>query len=135
MATIRFTVVKRTVKIKGVDTEIYYPILVSDGKLDTKELSKKGAMAGTLSTVEFTKYARGIVDIMKRDIVFGRGVRLDALGTFKPFIRSRFVTEEKDCTATTIVKKGISFTMSEELKTNIKNNVSFRKADNIDKGD
>lgn len=134
MGRIRYVIVKREVYVKGEKKTIYYPQKLSDGLQDTKSLSKKAALAGTLSAPEFAAYAKGLMTIMEGHLLDGMTVRLDGFGTFSPNISATMVQKKEDCTADTITKKTVRFTPSEELKQRLKSEVYYRKADNIDKG-
>ena len=134
MGKIRYVIVKREVYVKGEKKTVYYPKIVSDGTQDTKALSKKGALAGTLSAPEFSAYAKGLMTLMEGHLLDGLSVRLDGFGTFSPSISATMVDTPEACTASTINKKTVRFTPSEELKQRLKDEVYYRKADNIDKG-
>lgn len=134
MGEVRYTIVKRQVYKDGQMVDIYCPKIVTDGTVDTKSISTKGAVAGTLSTVEFSRYAKGLVQIMMMDLLDGKSVKLDKLGIISPMINATMVDTEEACTVDTIVRKSVKYTPSTELKERLKDDVSFRKATNLDVG-
>lgn len=128
MAEIPYTIVKRTNNFAETKTDIYYPSLVNNGKVKTKELKSRIAKQTTISEDEAKRFVEALTMIIVDDLKAGFQVKFSKLGTLSPAISSNSTTTADDLDGKAIKRKYVHFRPSVELTAELKN-ATFSKAD------
>lgn len=128
MAEIPYTVVKRKNSLSAEKTDIYYPSLVNNGKVKTKELKNRVATQTTISEDEAKRFVEAVAMIIVNDLKAGFQVKFSKLGILSPAITTKTVATADEVDASTIKRKYIHFRPSVELTAELKN-ATFAKAD------
>lgn len=109
---------KPALTTKEGETEVYYPEIVTRGKITRKELIKRVAEHSTFSAGELEGVLGSLIEAVSEYIGDGYRVELGDFGVFTGKIKApRMVTDKKDIRATSMSFDGVSFRASKRFRS------------------
>lgn len=95
--------------VVGGGTKKWYAAIASDGELTVDDLAKRIEKFSALSEADIRGVIIAMENVMMEELVSGKIVRLDKLGSFYPSLSSEGVRNEGDFTAANIKSAKVNY--------------------------
>ena len=112
--------------VVGGGTKKWYAAIVNDGELTVDDLTNKIEKFSALSEADIRGVIIALENVIHEELINGKIIRLDKLGTFYPSLSSDGVAAEKDFTVANIKSAKVNYRPGKRI-TNSLSTATFKK--------
>ena len=112
--------------VAGGGIKKWYAAIVTDGELTVDDLTNKIEKFSALSEADIRGVIIALENVIHEELINGKIIRLDKLGTFYPSLSSDGVAAEKDFTVANIKSAKVNYRPGKRI-TNSLSTATFKK--------
>ena len=112
--------------VAGGGTKKWYATIVTDGELTVDDLTNKIEKFSALSEADIRGVIIALENVIHEELINGKIIRLDKLGSFYPSLSSDGVANEKEFTVANIKSAKVNYRPGKRI-TNSLSTATFKK--------